>query len=169
MEKWHFPPNNNVLHFKCKHTGKPPHECQHWQCIILSVSWVFTPLVTRCRLTQAKAWLSPQRSFYNLVAPTVSSFLHLSPHYRQASTWVRSSNSKEGCHLFPSLATASHSHPPSALIPLLSQVKWESMVGVEGRSKQVRVWTLVGWSTAEAHTHRHTHVRGKADKNGSKR
>lgn len=29
--------------------------------------------------------------------------------------------------------------PPSALIPLLPQVKQDSMVGVEGRSEQVRV------------------------------
>lgn len=109
------------------------HDCHHKGALITTLH----------RLSETRA--SPK-----------SSLLRLSACYRQASTWFKSSNSKEGCRLFPSSAALSlPRNPPSPLFPLLLQVigKKKPMVGVEGRSEQARVWTLVDWSTAETHTH----------------
>lgn len=154
--------------FKCAHTGTLPREHQHWQCIILSVSWIFTSVVTRCHMTQSKEPPSPQWGCYNHVALIVDvchkfkkqPFLHSNAGYWQAATRFRSLNSKEGCHLFPSSCTSLTTFRPtlSCYSPPLSgdrkKIPW--WVWSAGLSRRGR-----GPSSTDQQR-RHAHVQSRS-------
>lgn len=106
-------------------------------------------------LTTTLHWLSETR------ASSKSSLLRLSACYRQASTWFRSSNSKEGCCLFRSSAALSlPRNPPSPLFPLLSQVIGKKTHGGSGG----QVWAGEGVNPRRLINSRDTHTRTSAEK-----